>query len=217
MQIQELMLQTDNLLATEQFYTQVLGLQLLDQQDECIRLAIGTSVLCFEVAATGHRPQYHFAISIPHNQVNAAIAWMKQRAPLLPVENDVIADFQHWNAQAIYFNDNNSNIVEFIGRRDLDNASGLAFSSNSLLAINEAGIVTDDALELADQLQRQYGIPPFSRGPRLADFTASGTDEGLFVIAKTGRNWYPTAQPARQDPIQVQILHEGRAISLRFQ
>jgi catechol 2,3-dioxygenase-like lactoylglutathione lyase family enzyme len=198
MQIRELSLRTNNLLATTQFYTQVLGLALLDQTPTSIRLSIGTSTLCFKAIQADHSPQYHFAISIPHNQVVFAIDWMKNRADLLPVDNGLIADFRNWNAEAIYFNDNNGNIVEFIGRRDLDNASGQVFSSDSLLAINEAG------------------IPDFSRGPRLPDFTASGTDEGLLIIAQTGRNWYPTSQPAAQEPIQVCLINQGQEIHIHF-
>lgn len=216
MQIRELSLRTNNLLATTQFYTQVLGLALLDQTPTSIRLSIGTSTLCFKAIQADHSPQYHFAISIPHNQVVFAIDWMKNRADLLPVDNGLIADFRNWNAEAIYFNDNNGNIVEFIGRRDLDNASGQVFSSDSLLAINEAGIVTPDPLALAEKLKSNYGIPDFSRGPRLPDFTASGTDEGLLIIAQTGRNWYPTSQPAAQEPIQVCLINQGQEIHIHF-
>jgi hypothetical protein len=57
----------------------------------------------------------HFTFNIPHNQLDAAISWLQQFTSLLPVPgNGHIATFESWNAHAVYFYDNNGNLLELI-------------------------------------------------------------------------------------------------------
>ena len=97
--------------------------------------------------------KYHFAFNIPANQPEEAIIWAYNRIELIRnPETHLITNFDNWRAQAVYFYDNNGNLVEFIGRTDLNNNSDAEFSSKSILNISEIGIVTDHPLNLANRL-----------------------------------------------------------------
>ena len=69
-----------------------------------------------------------------------------------------IAQFENWNANAVYFYDNNGNILEFIARHDLQNNQFTPFNSESILNISEIGIVSEAPLELANQLIDKHGL-----------------------------------------------------------
>src|SRR3954469_22814159 len=98
---------SNDLLATENFYSEQLGLELLSKDKNAISVAAGRSILRF--SATGiKKPVYHFAFNIPGNQLNEALAYINTRAEILPVSTDeIVADFSNWNAKAFYFHDNN--------------------------------------------------------------------------------------------------------------
>ena len=73
MNIVEVELLTDNLEETEKFYTECLGLGILDKQEESISFSIGKSTLVFR-KSYNIKPIYHFAFNIPHNQLDEAIS-----------------------------------------------------------------------------------------------------------------------------------------------
>ena len=187
-------LQTRDVAAAADFYHQQLGLPLLKQTATEAHLQIGTSRLIFEQTTADPSPYYHFACNIPHNQLEAAQQWLQAFVPLLPVDTDghYIVDFKNWNAHSIYFLDSVGNIVELIARHDLRNDSHLPFGSHQWLNVSEVGLVCADVGATAQMIAEQYGVPVFEKAGIFSDFGAMGTDEGLFILSKQGRYWFPT-------------------------
>lgn len=208
MYIKELILQTNDLSATMEFYENTMGFSFLSKSATTVSFKVADSILTFEQC--DYKPQYHFAFLIPSNQLNEAINWITNRTNLLPVQDSFIADFVNWKAKSIYFLDNNNNILEFIARFEMENASNKDFSIDSILSINEVGLVADHPLTLADDIISKTNVEYFFRGPKGEDFAAVGDENGLFVISSSNRNWYPTQQRAEKWKVKCAINVDGK-------
>ncbi|GAB2825149.1 VOC family protein [Ferruginibacter profundus] len=205
MDILEIEIQTDDLNATELFYTGILGMKLVNKTSDTISLSAGQSTLTF-IQSNHLHPTYHFAFNIPHNKLNEAIEWATAKLNLIATTGSgMVADFKSWNAKAIYFYDNNKNIVEFIARFDLPDTSDKTFSISSIQSISEIGIVTDAPIQLADQLMLDNTLPVFAKGTKSKEFVTLGNDNGLFIIVETNRKWYPTQQQAEKHFTRIKI------------
>lgn len=217
MEILELTLRTNDIIETEKFYGQTIGLKKTQQTEKSISFNVGTSNLIFELIDKEQSPKYHFAFNIPTNKIEEAINWTSQRTNLIAVaDNNFVADFENWKAKAIYFFDNNQNVLEFICRSDLKNPVDRIFSIDTILNINEIGIVTDKPLEIAKEIIEKTKTIFFSKGPKREDFVAVGTDSGLFVISNPKRNWYPTEQKAEKYIVKAKIKVAGNEFELEF-
>ena len=167
------------------------------------------SILTF-LKSTNLNPNYHFAFNIPKNKLNEATIWLNSKVNLLlNDENEIITDFGDWNAKAIYFYDNNNNIVEFITRFDLTNETEKKFDASSVLSISEIGIVANDPMKLASQIMDKNHLNYFEKGKQSENFISIGDDNGLFIIVKNDRKWYPTEQKAEQHVARVKIISKG--------
>jgi catechol-2,3-dioxygenase len=205
MKIQELTLLTNNLFETNEFYEQKIGFEKIEETETKIGFAAGRSKLIFKLTNKKYHPKYHFAFNIPTNKIDEAIHWTLERTNLISTDNSYITDFENWKAKAIYFFDNNQNIVEFISRTDLNNATNKPFSVASILSINEIGLVTDEPLQTGNELIQKIEIDFFAKGPKREDFVALGDEEGLFVISNPNRKWYPTQEMAEKWKLKAKI------------
>lgn len=209
MEIKEIVIQTDDLKGTENFYANVLGFELIKKEQNTIAFLAGNSILSF-IKSTNLNPKYHFAFNIPKNKLNEATIWLNSKVNLLlNDENEIITDFGDWNAKAIYFYDNNNNIVEFITRFDLTNETEKKFDASSVLSISEIGIVANDPMKLASQIMDKNHLNYFEKGKQSENFISIGDDNGLFIIVKNDRKWYPTEQKAEQHVARVKIISKG--------
>ena len=205
MKILEIEIQTDNIKETETFYSEILGMQLVNKNQNSISFKAGQSKLTF-IKSDNINPIYHFAFNIPNNKLEEAILWAKSRLRLIENdENGIIANFESWNANAIYFYDNNNNIVEFIARFDLENSTEKPFDISVIESISEIGIVTDKPLDLAETLIESYNLVYFNKSTKSEKFAALGNDNGLFIIVETNRKWYPTEQKAKKYFSRIKI------------
>src|SRR4029077_18676802 len=59
---------------------------------------------------------YHFALLVPGDRFDAALAWARDRVEIL---GDVF-EAEAWDARAVYFHDPAGNIVELIAHRELE-------------------------------------------------------------------------------------------------
>lgn len=216
MEIKELILLTNDLPETKRFYEQTIGCRKIAETETRISFAAGTSILTFELNNHLRKPKYHFAFNIPSNKLNDALNWILKRTSLILAESSFIAHFDNWNAKAIYFFDNNYNILEFISRSDLNNPTDKVFSVDSILSINEIGIVADEPIQLAENIIEKTQIDFFVRGPKREDFVAVGDDKGLFVISNSKRNWYPTQELAEKWKIRCMIKVDGKEFELEY-
>jgi len=216
MKLAHIQIQSSNIEQTATFYKDILELPIIEKTKESVSIQAGDSILEF-VENPAFNSIYHFAFNIPENKLDEAIDWCKSKVDLIFIEDQkVITNFENWNANAIYFYDNNGNLLEFIARHDLDNAQTEAFSSKAILNISEIGIVNENPLALGEQLIEQHGLEFFSKNANSELFAAVGDDEGLLIMVKPDRNWYPTQTPSESNKTAVRIENKGNKIELNF-
>lgn len=180
-------------------------MQLANKRPNSISFIAGQSTLTF-IKSNRLNPKYHFAFNIPHNKLDEAIIWASSKFTLIEnAGNGIVANFESWNAKAIYFYDNNKNILEFIARFDLNNTSDKPFSISSIQSISEIGIVTDKPMKLAEKLIEENNLYFFAKGSNSEKFVTIGNDNGLFIIVENNRRWYPTEQQAEKHFTKIKI------------
>lgn len=209
MHITGLRLQSNQLHAQRDFYTQILGLQVVDSSSTHFSLQTGRTRISFESLTEPLAGLYHFAFNIPEGQFEEAKAWIQTRVDLLSAAEapmETTFDFVSWNAHALYFCDAEGNILEFIARHNLHHDTNLPFSSDSLLSVSEIGLATPSVIGTVDDIARTTGIRAW-RGAGSETFTAVGDEEGLFIVVEEGRSWRPTDDaPAYPIPTRIEIL-----------
>lgn len=216
MKLEHIQIQTNDIQKTAAFYTNVLELPIIEKDAESVSIQAGASVLKF-VHAPQFKSIYHFAFNIPENKLEEAIQWCKDKVDLILIKDQsVVTNFENWNANAVYFYDNTGNLLEFIARHDLNNAQTATFSSKSILNISEIGIVNENPLAFGKELIAQHDLEFFSKNDNDELFTAVGNDEGLLILVRPNRNWYPTQTPSESNPVDVRIENNGHQIELKF-
>nr|WP_315203481.1 VOC family protein [uncultured Flavobacterium sp.] len=207
MNILELELLSDDIPETESFYNRVLGLDTLSGDYNSVSFHAGATKLTFH-SSQNVKPVYHFAFDVPNNKLLEAFSWIESKTEIMYViPPDKIADFYNWNAKSFYFYDNNGNILEFIARNDLDNASEKPFDGKSILSVSEIGLVSKNAVIQCDELFEKYKLTPYSKQPKLPKFIVLGTVTGLFVLVEENRDWYPTAKKSKSFWTKVVFKH----------
>ena len=200
--ISALKLKSKNLEKQRLFYSNTLGFEVLESNPEAFTIKAGASTLTFE-ATTGEQ-YYHFAFNIPSFQIQEALDWTKKRVNILPYEGQEIIDFINWNAEAFYFFDEDQNIVEFIGRKNLSYPSDPNFSAQSILEISEVGLPSPHVGAAFQQLNRETGILKHSGDDER--FCAAGDEHGLFIIVnETEKKWLPTEILAKAFPFELEF------------
>jgi catechol 2,3-dioxygenase-like lactoylglutathione lyase family enzyme len=194
---------------TAELYARRLGLPLRQAAAEAVAVEVGETVL--EYRPSGGAPFYHFALLVPGDRFDAALAWADDRVELLhdPETGDVVFDFTSCGAKAVYFHDPAGSIVELIAHGGIGErgASG-AFAAAELLGLSEVGIVCEPP-SAAEELRRVLGL-------ELWDGTVDGEARLAFVgekartliLSRAGRPWLPTGRPAEAHPVEV-VLARG--------
>jgi catechol-2,3-dioxygenase len=209
MNILEIELLSSDINKTEEFYNDVLGLNTLKKNDISVAFMAGATKLTFR-SSVNVKPVYHFAFDIPNNKLLEAFAWIEKKTEIMEVVSpDKIADFYNWNAKSFYFYDNNGNILEFIARNDLDNASQKPFDGSSILSVSEIGFVSKNVSRQSEELFEKYGLVSYSKQPKLDKFIVLGTTTGLFILVEENRDWYPTDKKSKSFWTKVVFTNNG--------
>lgn len=214
MQIQSLTLPTRHLSAQHAFYTRTLGFSIESETSDRVTLYAGATLLTFrqDEAFDGCS---HVAFDIPRNQIGEAQDWLLDRVALLADEKG-LACFPlqgAWNSTSLYFEDADANILEFIARHDLANDRQEMFGAQSVCHVSELGVVVPDVLSAVHRLGERFGLHPFID---LSDtFTPVGGHDGMLIVVRAGRGWFPVGRPATPTPFEIQFSHEGRSTGLR--
>ncbi|GAB4395553.1 MAG: hypothetical protein OHK0053_04430 [Microscillaceae bacterium] len=223
MKIQHLELETAAGPEMKHFYTQKLGLPLVEiRKDALFTVRAGNTCLSFyqegyfEARPAEGTPTYHFAFNIPQNQLFEAQAWLKQLLiPLCPFQQREVVNFPNWNAHALYFQDPAGNVLELIARHDLDNAQSDAFGPQSLLSISEVGFPVPNLADFYAALQPRMPLPFYSHISNLETFCALGDAEGLLIVVPLQRAWFPTS--LRNGIFPLRLTLEGKGSSFQPQ
>lgn len=197
----ELRLSTQGLAHQRAFYTETLRLALLEETPEHFTVKAGSSLLRFS-SLEGEVEPYHFAFNIPENKLTEARAWLLERVELLEQNGQDQFVSESWNAEQVYFLDVDGNILEFIARHELRNASTVPFGSQHILNISEIGYVVPDVPKTVEALNN-LGLTPYREPGQ--KFAAVGDAQGLLIIAEIDRPWFPTELKARVAPLELTI------------
>ncbi|WP_018479025.1 VOC family protein [Pontibacter roseus] len=208
MKILSLEILSTQLQKQQRFYTEVLGLPLLSEDDQQFAVQAGHSTITFRKASAGLDGPYHFAFSIPGDKIEEARAWLHQRVAFLyaPGATSPIVHHELWDAQALYFYDAEFNILEFIAHRSAAPAD-TPFGPEQLRGIAEVGMTATDVPLFAQQLKGGLHLTRWKSASPL--FEAVGDETGMFVVSKEQRPWFPTQNPALPLPARVQIEAAG--------
>ena len=214
MRIKELKIFTSNLTDQKEFYTNILDFDIYAQSHDAIFFKIGNTILKI-VKKQGATP-YHFAINIPANKETEALAWLQSRVEILKEGNNEVHNFAAWNAKAMYFYDNDKNIVELIARRNLGNESIEKFDQNLFLEVSEIGLATDDIGKQVYKLNKVMGVNIFDGG--LDRFCAIGNEHGLLIcINKEIKDWYPTNDKAFASEFEIVVEVDKKLFRIMYE
>lgn len=213
MKIKEIKIYTKNLEKQIDFYSNSIGLKLIDSSISHAVFSIGKSKMRIE-QSENFQP-YHFAINIPCNKENEALEWLKQRVKILKDDTNEIQDFDFWNAKEIYFYDTDKNIVEFIARKNMKNESREVFGVHSLLQISEIGVPVNNIEYTYSTLKKITGVPIFDGG--FERFCAIGDENGLFIcINKFLKDWFPTGDKPHSSEFEIKVVENDILHELEF-
>jgi len=213
MHIQKLKILTARFEQQITFYSEKIGLKLLSRDQHKAIFQIGKSELA--LIKSEHAKPYHFAINIPAYSEEQALSWLKQRLPILLDGEHEIQLFEDWNARAVYFYDEDNNIVEFIARRNLPHEELKAFTSDALLELSEIGMPVSDIKHTYQELATIVKLPIFDGG--FERFCAIGDDHGLFIcVNKNQKQWFPTGDTAYSSEFEIGFTEQGKHYQLIF-
>ncbi len=190
-EIRHTRLHANNLAEQAAYYRDVLMLPV-EASDGSVRVTAGQSVIEFVPGDPAQRPFYHFAFTIPENQLEPAMAWLEPRCPILTIRDtpEKIMRFKAWNAESFYFNDPAGNILEFIVQHDLANGITGPFSSEHILWQSEIGLVVPDVPAAEEQIAGALGLHYYiDHSP---NFSPIGDIRGLLIVVQHDRVWLPT-------------------------
>lgn len=189
MNITSLSLFTSQLEKQHIFYTQTLGFKCIEKNEERFSLEIGDSVLTF-IKKENSTP-YHFALNIPYDAIDDALQWTKEKVAVLKNGKFEIHEFEDWQARAVYFYDEDKNIVEFIGRKRLNYEYAGGFDISCIKEISEIGVATTDIESCYNSLSLNIGLEIYDGG--FYRFCAIGDETGLFIcVNPEEKKWFPT-------------------------
>jgi catechol-2,3-dioxygenase len=204
-------LRTPRLDALRQFYGDVLRLPIAGDASDRITFGAGETQLALVHDKNIRRSLYHVAFNIPENLIQSCTDWAQKRFELTinPGTGKTLVHFPNWNAHSVYFWDPAGNLLEFIARHSLRNASENSFEMpRDLLCVSEVGVVTQDVAQVDAQLTERLGIEryaPPADGKLPNDFRAMGDVNGLFIVVRRNRRWFMTATGAEPFPAEVEV------------
>lgn len=201
MKFTRITLQTGKLKEQYSFYTETLGFLCTDRSDSGFTVQAGSTEICFLAAVNDVSAPYHLAFNVPENSLLSARDFLLSRN-VQPIKSgqQIIYPFESWNAEALYFMDAEDNILELIVRHNLSiHNPGARFTCDAITCVSEMGIVAESPAEFTTALMRVAGITIWKEDGD--DFKAAGDENGLLVIVKKSRPWFPTKKAAEPKPI----------------
>lgn len=213
MEIQTLQLACADLEAMKAFYSETLEISVLEASADSFSVKIGQSTLRFKQAK--NPTPYHFAFNIPSEQIEQAYNWLNPRVAIELTDGSPVANFESWNAKAIYFYDPDKNIVEFIARKNLNIPGERTFGPASLISISEIGVSQTSIESFYNQVKQELGLSKYSGN--FDSFCAIGTETGLFIVVNPkNKNWYPNGDPIHASPFEAEVQSPKGTAIIRY-
>jgi catechol 2,3-dioxygenase-like lactoylglutathione lyase family enzyme len=219
MRLLELTLSGVDLDEMRQFYVAILGLREVEPAwTNRLSVQVGNTQLSFLPAEPGWHGRYHFAFDVPAHRFETALAWLDQRrARITSLDGQTRFYFEGWNADSAYFTDPQGNILELIARRNkalpesgpAARDPGQPFNASEILSVSEIGIPSEDVTGAVALLQTRIPGLGVYQDQRNDDFTPVGDEDGLLILVRRGRIWFPDSSvPADYLPLNVLLEQE---------
>ena len=212
MEIKTVVLFTKDLVQMKNFYINILGFSLLNEDKNSFRITIGTSELEFSSKVVEGNPYYHFAFNIPANKFFEAKLWTKERVSLLVEDGEDEANFVHLQAHSLYFYDPAGNIVEFISRQSVSEDSTEPFSIKSILNISEISLTVDDAISATEKLN-VIGVTERDNNainPNMLNFMGERENGVFLLLTQPGRRWFFSDKIAAVYPLEITLKDNSK-------
>ncbi|MHC2990619.1 hypothetical protein OB13_03125 [Pontibacter sp. HJ8] len=192
----------------KEFYTRVLQLPVLSEDDQHFSVQAGFSTITFRQVSKRPAGPYHFAFNIPHNKVREATDWLRERVAFLYAPGAVtpVVHHQRWEAYALYFYDTDFNILELIAHKAAP-ATATPFGPEQILGLAEVGLPVADVPGFSQQLREELQLARWKLATE--HFEAVGDEEGMFIVVQEQRPWFPTINPAASLPMRVEVQAAG--------
>lgn len=179
-----------------------------------VAVKVGASTLYLEEGNAEPNGYYHLAFEIPENTITQARDLLRNRmALLLNGDRDIKTADPDWDSHSVYFNAPGNLNLELIARHRKPNAIQTPFAFQDIQYISEVGIPVEDTPHAVQQLNTALSLDPFI--PSSETFAPVGTDDGLIIIVRQGRIWYPTEdQTTTSRPLNISITGVTGELSL---
>lgn len=208
MKITSLALQTSQPEKLKAFYTEMMGLPLIAEEENQFSVQVGFSTITFSTVPDREAGAYHFAFNIPSNKINEAAVWLQERVAFLHAPGATAPVIQHknWEANALYFYDPDFNIVELIAHKAAP-LSHAPFGPDQFIGLAEVGLPVRDVTGFSQELREKLQLPRWRSATAL--FEAVGDEGGMFIVVQEQRPWFPTQNPALALPTRVEVQTTG--------
>lgn len=184
--IREAWFETNRLEAVVDFYAVAMKLSIESRSGSHVCFRAGDSLLGFR--RSKRRSIYHFAFNVSPDRLEEAVKLLRVWVdPIFSQATERIR-FENWRADSYYFFDPVGNVIELIAREQLPPGSD---GESIFVNVGEVGLALRPFVEERDQIAAATGLQVF-RGSVSDDFTALGEEQGLLILAKEDRVWYPT-------------------------
>ena len=204
MHIHHVTIQVPNPDRTARFFSEALKAPVIETA-RGITVTIGRSRLTLEQGHRHPNGYYHLAFDIPENAITEAHDRLRHVVEILPAGDDgIVTTSPSWNAHSVYFNAPGNLNLELIACHRLPNATSRPFGFPDIQNISEVGVPVANPLEATEELRTAFGLESFQEPSET--FAPVGGDDGLIILVKTGRIWFPTDDQSTTDrPLSVEI------------
>ena len=204
MEIVRLEIYTNNLNSTRNFWGEKIGLEEVagESSSSKVTYKLGSSLLTFRYFYRLEPFVNHFAISIPPNQIESALTWLKSKEIKIIKNEITVADIYAnpvFNSKSIFFDDAVGNVVELIAFQNLgpefegkqiSTPVDGPFSKDQLFSISQVSLPGINVRAAYDVLHTIFEYDSLSRST--ASYKPTGGPEGLVLLRLKSRPWLPT-------------------------
>jgi catechol 2,3-dioxygenase-like lactoylglutathione lyase family enzyme len=195
MKIYQVTLKCFNILQMKRFYCETLEMPLISDSNSHFSVMAGPSKLVFEHDT--ETPYYHLCLRTNTQYYDHMFQELLEKGLLMPDENGKFSMF--WQGKQAYFTDPDGNILEILERPF---HWGGEAPDSGWFDIGEIGFPVKEINEM------QNNLAPFIEDQQKSGderFAFYGDREGVLVLVKEGRNWYPTERGATIHPIKAVV------------
>lgn len=189
MKILEVTLTVQHLASAAAFYREILGLPV-DENNERAVVCAGSTRLTM-VPGEPFAGVHHVAFGIMPSEFELAHSWLSERVALLTSDgSEVVIGSPSWRSRSLYFLGPEDIVLELIARdADADATPGNGLAPR-VLSVSEIGIAVPDVPAAVLEISHELGLPRFC--PPGESFAPMGDHEGLLILVKHDRIWFPT-------------------------